>query len=105
MNVSDNPATGERATMSKTPDSVARSSSRCSPAVPDRVGVWRLTERDGEVSEIEVYELPTGELCAWCEDVGLSGGIDESLCWGTDEWVGHIPVRMMQNYGSFEFIC
>jgi hypothetical protein len=71
---------------------------RCSPALPDRVGVWRLTDRDGEVFEFDVYELPTGHLCAWCEEVGLSGGTG----------LGHVPVCVIcgarfvnaQHYGS-----
>jgi len=74
-------------------------------SIPDRIGVWRLTLHDGEVLEFDVYELPTGHLCAWCVDVGLSGGIDDSLVWDTDEWVGHVPVCVMDTWGIFDFVA
>jgi len=32
-----------------------------------------------------VYALPTGLLCEWCEDLGLSGGIDDSVFWADDQ--------------------
>jgi len=72
-------------------------------AVPDRVGVWRLTDQHGEITDFDVYELPTGDLCAWCEDVDaeISG---ESAVWDNDEWIGHVPVSCMSEYGKFEFV-
>jgi hypothetical protein len=75
--------------------------SPCSPAVPDAVGEWELTRHDGEVISFETYELPTGQLVAWCEECGLSGGIDHSLFWNDDEWVGHVPVCLMSDWGDF----
>lgn len=71
-------------------------------SVPDAVGDWKLTRHDGEVTMFETYELPTGHLVAWCDDVGLSGGVDQSLFWDDDEWVGHIPVGCMTDWGTFE---
>ena len=73
----------------------------CSPAVPDAVGEWELTRQDAEVTVFETYELPTGHLVAWCDDIGLSGGFDESLFWDDDEWVGHILVCLMSGWGKF----
>lgn len=71
--------------------------------VPDRVGVWRLTDHNGETTDFDVYKLPTGHLCAWCEDVDVT--IDgDSIIWDSDEWVGHVPVECMVDYGTFKFV-
>ena len=41
--------------------------------------------------DVDVYLLPTGHLCVWCEDVGISG-IGETR-WSDHQWLGHIPVE------------
>lgn len=72
-------------------------------SVPDRAGLWRLTDHSGEVIEFDVYPLPNGMLCGWCEDLGLDLSVSEF--WDTDEWLGHVPVVLMREYGRFEFIA
>lgn len=70
------------------------------PHIPDREGVWRLTDRNGEVFEDEVYRLPNGTLCVWGSDFGQVG-ICTTEVWETDEWLGHIPVSCLGGYWEF----
>ena len=72
--------------------------------MPDRVGRWRLTDSAGEVIEVEIYTLPNGELAAWCEDLGL-GGVDESIYWDDDTFVGHVPVWEFGFWYTCEFVA
>ena len=72
--------------------------------IPDQPGQWRLVKPDGETIEFDTYHLPTGHLCAWCDEVGIAGGIDSSLFWDTDEWVGHVPASCMIGWGTFSFL-
>lgn len=76
-----------------------------SSEVPDTIGLWTLVSHDGDVLTFETYELPTGHLVAWCEEVGLVGGVLESLFWCDDEWVGHIPVELMVGWGTFNQVA
>jgi hypothetical protein len=71
---------------------------------PDKPGQWRLVKPNGETIEFDAYYLPTGHLCAWCDEVGIAGGIDQSLCWDTDQYVGHVPVSCMESWGKFIFL-
>jgi len=68
--------------------------------IPDSVGIWELRRPDGDAVTFEVYCLPTGHLVAWCDDVGIPGGIDQSIFWDDDEWVGHVPSQCMVGWGG-----
>jgi hypothetical protein len=70
-------------------------------AIPDSVGLWELRRPDGDAVIFEAYLLPTGHLVAWCDDVGIPGGIDQSILWDDDEWVGHVPSQCMVGWGEF----
>ena len=68
-------------------------------ALPDQDGPWYYKPLD---LDVDVYYLPTGHLCVWCEDVGLGDvGITQ---WSDEQWVGHIPVDRLDddhsNWGS-----
>lgn len=70
---------------------------------PDREGFWRCDDLDGEFYEFDVYPIPNGMLCAWCDEVNRSD-ISYTECWTTDEWLGHIPVHFLKGDGDFTFL-
>lgn len=72
---------------------------------PDREGFWYYVPDD---LVVEVYPLTPvgGTLCVWGPEVGnkYTGAADTQGCWETDEWQGHIPVRMFDDIGPWKYI-
>jgi hypothetical protein len=64
---------------------------------PDKEGFWLCPEQhDGE---IEVYKVPSGLLCVWCEDVGASHY--EPIGAFRDDMIGHMSVNVMPGNWTF----
>ena len=70
---------------------------------PDKEGVWRCHPSDDDFFDFDVYPMPNGELCAWCDEVNRRD-VDHTEYWDTDEFLGHIPVHFLKQDGEFIFL-
>lgn len=66
---------------------------------PDREGWWKHPE----YGEVEIYSIDFagGGLWAWCDDVGVCGGVDEQVFTDGDEISGHIPASVIGDGWEF----
>ena len=67
--------------------------------LPNCEGRW-LHKPTGDVIDIYPLDPCGGVLCLWGPDIGqgYTGVADTQGCWLTDEWQGHIPVHLYDNF-------
>ncbi len=74
-------------------------------SLPDKPGVW-LHQSSGKMLDVYPLEPAGGELCIWGPDAGItySGAVDTQGCWSSDEWQGHVPVRLFDAAGPWLYV-
>ena len=66
--------------------------------IPNQAGQWHYLPID---IVVDVYPLDPvgGVLCIWGPDVGMTYSFskDGQSCWDSDEWQGHVPVKLFDD--------